>query len=87
MVWYARHMRETGTGIAGLIEAWSANASMIGLSWDLAIAALAFSAWVLLECLPRRHWWGLVAIPATFGIGLSCGLPLYLALRRPAPSA
>ncbi len=87
MVWYARHMRETGTGIAGLIEAWSANASTIGLSRDLAIAALAFSAWVLLECLPRRHWWGLVAIPATFGIGLSCGLPLYLALRRPAPSA
>lgn len=84
MVWYARHMRETGTGIAGLIQAWSANASTIG---HLAIAALAFSAWVLIESLRGRHWWGLPAIPATFGIGLSCGLPPTLALRRPAPSA
>jgi hypothetical protein len=29
-----------------------------------------------------RNWWGLLAIPATFCIGVSCGLPLYLALRR-----
>ena len=35
-----------------------------------------------LETLQRRNWWGLVAIPATFCIGVSCGLPLYLALRR-----
>jgi hypothetical protein len=87
MIWYARYMNETGTGLRGLIEAWSANASTIGLSLDLGIAAAAFTVWVLVECIPGRHWWGLVAIPATFGIGLSCGLPLYLALRRPAPSA
>jgi hypothetical protein len=29
----------------------------------------------------NRHWLGLIAIPATFGIGVSCGLPLYLFLR------
>ena len=29
----------------------------------------------------RRNWSALVAIPATFLIGVSCGLPLYLFLR------
>jgi len=81
MAWFLAHMRETGTGIAGLIDAWSANASTIGLSWDLTIAALALTLWVLAETRVRRNWIALLAIPATFGIGLSCGLPLYLFLR------
>lgn len=81
MVWYLRFMRETGQGLGGVIEAWGANASTVGLSWDLAIAAMAFSLWALSETLARRNWWALIAIPATFGIGLSFGLPLYLFLR------
>ncbi|MDZ7708976.1 MAG: DUF2834 domain-containing protein [Roseovarius sp.] len=31
--------------------------------------------------MAERRWLGLLAIPATFGIGVSCGLPLYLFLR------
>lgn len=30
---------------------------------------------------PMRHWLGLLAIPATFAIGVRCGLPPYLVLR------
>ena len=37
--------------------------------------------WVLAEVAVRRNWVGLLAIPATFCIGVSCGLPLYLFLR------
>lgn len=81
MIHYARFMRETGTGLSGLIGAWGANASTIGLSWDLAIAATAFTVWVVAETRARRNWTALVAIPATFGVGLSFGLPLYLFLR------
>jgi hypothetical protein len=81
MVWFLRHMAETGTGLSGLIEAWYVNASTTGLTWDLTIAAVALTVWVLAESLPRRDWLGLIAIPATFGIGVSCGLPLYLFLR------
>ena len=33
------------------------------------------------EVVKHRRWRDLVAIPATFCIGVSCGLPLYLFLR------
>jgi len=85
MYWFLVHMRETGTGLPGLTRAWYVNASTTGLTWDLTIAAIALTVWVIAESAARRNWLALVAIPATFGIGVSCGLPLYLLLRtRPA---
>jgi uncharacterized membrane protein YoaK (UPF0700 family) len=78
-------MRETGTGLSGLIDAWYVNASTTGLTWDLTIAAIALTVWIIAETARSRAWVNLVAIPATFCIGVSCGLPLYLWLRsRPA---
>jgi hypothetical protein len=82
MYWFVTYMQETGTGLSGLIDAWYVNASTTGLTWDLTIAALALTLWILTEAVPRRHWLALLCIPATFCIGVSCGLPLYLALRR-----
>lgn len=85
MYWFLSYMAQTGTGLSGLIDAWYVNASTTGLTWDLTIAALALTLWVVAESLARRDWLGLVAVPATFCIGVSCGLPLYLFLRtRPA---
>ena len=81
MYWFVTYMRETGTGLPGLIDAWYVNASTTGLTWDLTIAAIALTVWVLAETWKRRAWLNLLAIPATFGIGVSCGLPLYLFLR------
>jgi hypothetical protein len=81
MYWFLKHMRETGTGLSGLIDAWYVNASTTGLTWDLTIAAIALTIWVVVEAACRRSWIDLVAIPATFCIGVSCGLPLYLFLR------
>jgi hypothetical protein len=81
MYWFLRYMRETGTGLGGLIDAWYVNASTTGLTWDLTIAAIALTVWVVAETWQRRDWLALVAIPATFCIGVSCGLPLYLYLR------
>lgn len=81
MYWFLTHMRQTGTGLSGLIDAWYVNASTTGLTWDLTIAAVALTVWVLAETWQRRAWLNLVTIPATFGIGVSCGLPLYLFLR------
>jgi hypothetical protein len=76
MSWFVAHMRETGTGLRGLIEAWYVNAATTGLTWDLIIAAVALIVWILIETLTRRN-----ASPATLLIGVSCGLPLYLFLR------
>jgi len=84
MYWFVSYMRETGTGLSGLIEAWYVNASTTGLTWDLTIAAIALTVWVVAESVRRRMWIGLIAVPATFGIGVSCGLPLFLFLRSRA---
>lgn len=81
MFYFVSYMRETGTGLSGLIDAWYVNASTHGLVWDLTIAAIALTVWILWETVRRQTWIGLLAIPATFCIGVSCGLPLYLFLR------
>lgn len=81
MYWFVTHMRQTGTGLSGLIDAWYVNASTTGLTWDLTIAAFTLTIWILAETWVRKNWLALVAIPATFCIGVSCGLPLYLFLR------
>ena len=83
MYYFVSWFRENGWSLSGMVEAWHANASTSGLVWDLTIAAAALTIWVLVEALRQRHYWSLVAIPATFFIGVSCGLPLYLAIRRP----
>ncbi|AZQ69038.1 DUF2834 domain-containing protein [Silicimonas algicola] len=81
MYWFVTYMNETGTGLSGLIDAWYVNASTTGLTWDLTIAAIALTVWIVAETWVRRNWTALVAIPATYLIGVSCGLPLYLFLR------
>ena len=81
MYWFVTHMQETGTGLSGLIDAWYVNASTTGLTWDLTIAAVTLTVWIVAEVSVRKNWTALVAIPATFCIGVSCGLPLYLFLR------
>ena len=81
MYWFMSYMAANDWSLAALIDAWYVNDSTTGLTWDLTIAALALTVWVLVEAVQRRHWLGLIAIPATFCIGVSCGLPLYIFLR------
>ncbi|MDT8857258.1 DUF2834 domain-containing protein [Paracoccaceae bacterium Fryx2] len=81
MYHFVSYMMATGTGLGGLIDAWYVNASTTGLVWDLTIAAITLTVWIIAETATRRNWLALIAIPATFCIGVSCGLPLYLFLR------
>jgi Terpene cyclase DEP1 len=81
MYYFVTYMNETGTGFGGMIDAWYVNTSTTGLTWDLTISAIALSVAVVVEAVTRRFWWALLVVPATFGIGVSCGLPLYLFLR------
>ncbi|WP_114965726.1 DUF2834 domain-containing protein [Alkalilacustris brevis] len=84
MYWFVTWFRENGFSLAGMLEAWHVNAATTGLVWDLTVAAVALTVWVIAETLVRKNWIALLAIPATFGIGVSCGLPLYLFLRSRA---
>ncbi len=75
---------QTGGALTGLVAAWSANGASAGLMWDLIISASVFAVFSITECVARRDYFPLVALPATVMIGLSCGLPLYLFLRTRA---
>ncbi len=81
MSYFVGFMMRERTGLGGLIDAWYVNASTHGLVWDLTIAAIVLTVWIVAEVAVRRNWIALLAIPATFCIGVSCGLPLYLYLR------
>ena len=81
MYYFVQWFRTNGFDLMAMIDAWHANAASSGLVWDLTIAAITLTVWILAEVAVRRNWRALIAIPATFCIGVSCGLPLYLFLR------
>ena len=80
MYWFMTYLGQ-GNSFRQMIDAWYVNASTTGLVWDLTIAAISLTVWVLWEVAQTRDWLRLIAIPATFLIGVSCGLPLYVFLR------
>lgn len=81
-MWYfVQWFGENGFDLMGMVDAWHVNAASSGLVWDLTIAAIALTVWIGVETSKTRNWTALLAVPATFCIGVSCGLPLYLFLR------
>ena len=74
MFWFITWFNENGWSLSGMARAWDVNAATTGLTWDLTI-------WAMAETYTRKNWSALWCIPATFCIGVSCGLPLYLFLR------
>ncbi len=81
MYYFIQWFQTNSWDIMAMVDAWHVNAATSGLVWDLTIAAIALTVWIITEVIQRRMWRGLIAIPATFCIGVSCGLPLYLFLR------
>jgi hypothetical protein len=81
MYYFVQWFQENGWDIMVMVDAWHVNAAASGLVWDLTISAIALTIWIIAEVATRRNWGALIAIPATFCIGVSCGLPLYLFLR------
>ncbi|MDP3628397.1 MAG: DUF2834 domain-containing protein [Hydrogenophaga sp.] len=72
---------------APFIAAVSANLLTTGITWDVYLAATAFSVWLLTDAGTagvRRPW---LYVALTFGIGLSFALPLYLFMRNRDPGA
>ncbi|MEW9921068.1 DUF2834 domain-containing protein [Marimonas sp. MJW-29] len=81
MYYFITWFNENGYDIWAMVDAWHVNAATSGLVWDLTVAAVTLTIWILAEVAVRRNWIALIAIPAAFCIGVSCGLPLYLFLR------
>ena len=73
---------ENGYSLSKMIDAWYINSATTGLVWDLTIAAIALTFWIIVEVSIRKDYWvAFVSIPAIYCIGVSAGLPLYLFLR------
>lgn len=81
MYYFVSWFQAEGWDIMAMVDAWHANAATSGLVWDLTIAAITLTIWILVEASKNRNWLSLIAIPATFLVGVSLGLPLYLYLR------
>ena len=81
MYYFVSWFQVEGLNLGLMVAAWHANAASSGLVWDLTIAATALTVWILYEVSQTRKYGHLISIFATFGIGVSCGLPLYLYLR------
>ena len=81
MYYFVQWFQENGWDIMAMVDAWHVNTATSGLVWDLTIAAMALTLWILSEVPRTRNYLSLLAIPATFCIGVSCGLPLYLYFR------
>ena len=85
MSYFIAWFTANGWSLGGMVTAWHANDATSGLVYDLTIAAVALTVFVIAEAVRRRDWLLLVSVPATFGIGVSCGLPLHLFLRSRRP--
>ena len=81
MYYFITWFNANGYNLMAMVDAWHVNNATSGLVWDLTVAAVALTVFIIAEVATRRNWIALVAIPASFCIGVSCGLPLYLFLR------
>ena len=81
MYYFVSWFEEHGYDLSAMVEAWNVNDAATGLTYDLTISAFALLVWVIAETARNGRWLNLIAIPATFCIGVSCGFPLYLWLR------
>jgi hypothetical protein len=75
---FYRWFAENGWDLGPMIDAWYVNEATTGITWDLTIAAVVLVIWAVVEIIRYRDWWFLLVIPATFGVGVSAGLPLAL---------
>ena len=85
MSYFIAWFNANGWSLSDMVTSWHANDATSGLVYDLTIAAVALTVFVIAEAVRRRDWLLLVSVPATFGIGVSCGLPLHLFLRSRRP--
>ena len=85
MFYFVSWFNEFGWNLGALVEAWNVSDATTGLVYDLTVAAVALTIFVIADGIGRRDWASLICVPATFCIGVSCGLPLYLWFRsRPS---
>lgn len=78
IVWFWEH----GLDFRALWAAVSVNEASLTLAGSHFIVTVAVSAFIVIECIARRDWWGFAFVPLTGMMGVAAGLPLYLLFRQ-----
>ena len=71
----------TGGSVGELLAARFASGAVAGLAWDMMIAAVVLSVFVIHKSVVKHDYLPLICLPVILLIGLGCALPLYLFLR------
>lgn len=87
MFYFISWFNENTWSLSAMLDAWVVNLATEGMLYDLLVAAIATSVGTLAHAVQRRDWRALVCIPATFCIGVSCGVPLLLWFRSRSDAA
>ncbi len=64
-----------------LVSGWRPAQAFFAPDWSALIALLALVVFAGYECVARKNYLPLLALPIATLIGLGAGLPLYLFLR------
>ena len=59
---------QNGFHLMGMVDAWHVNAASSGLVWDLTIAFIALTVWIIAEVAVRRNWIALIEFPQLFAL-------------------
>ncbi|KXK23738.1 MAG: hypothetical protein UZ15_CFX003000503 [Chloroflexi bacterium OLB15] len=81
-LFFAHFFRTEGVNLSLFLSSLFANGAAGGFSADVLISILVFWVWSFTDA-NRHHisrWW--LVLPASFLVGLSLALPLYLYLRE-----
>ena len=85
MAYFLQWFNENGYDLMAMVDAWHANAASSGLVWDLTIAAVALTVWVIWESRAAAGLWiGLFGDSGDLLYRGELWLPLYLFLRMGA---
>lgn len=77
MYYFVTWFQLEGWALGPLIDAWYVNAATSGLVWDLTISAVSLTVLAMAASTYWRDYRYLLVVPATYCIGVSCGLPLF----------
>jgi hypothetical protein len=80
-IFFAQFFAKEGFNLATIIQSLFANGAAGGFSADVLISIVVFLVWSFFDSkkIKLKNWW--LVLPASFTVGLSLALPLYLYLR------
>ena len=74
-------LMENGFDVALLLDQITSS-RIAAFGWlDVAVSAVVLAIMILDDRENMRNWW--LPLLATFTVGVSCGLPLYMYLKKP----